>query len=268
MVGYKWSTHNRGPPLGPGSLVWKISVGQAQEAGKDSGSGGTFDTPSPHPSTAAPPHAGTPSGVHTHLVAFLHARCTARDDWVLAPSEGEYVYLPYQAVCGMAYFPRHFDLGVDVGCYKGYREGSNSGSDRRVVFPPVCPLQDRSDHSDEPSHPPSLEITQAAVHRATGTSLGSICLGSGIVATVRVVGRAASELRRITSPKTNILPTSLSFLSRLTPFFSIVASVLDQMNGYALVYVGITGEAFWPSARKAVGLAGKRKGGHLLDCRF
>jgi hypothetical protein len=120
---------------------------------------------------------------------------------------------------------------------------------------------------DEPTHADSLEITQAAVHRATGTSLGSICLGAGIVATVRVVGRSAAELRRITSPRTKLLPSSLSFLSRLTPFFAIIAGVLDQLNGYALVYVGITGEAFWPSARKAVGLAGKRSGGHLLDCK-
>jgi hypothetical protein len=56
------------------------------------------------------------------------------------------------------------------------------------------------------------------------------------------------------------------FISRLTPLFSIVAGLLDQLNGYALVYVGITGDAFWPSARRAVGLAGRRKGGHLLDC--
>jgi hypothetical protein len=58
------------------------------------------------------------------------------------------------------------------------------------------------------------------------------------------------------------------FISRLTPLFSIVAGLLDQLNGYALVYVGITGDAFWPSARRAVGLAGRRKGGHLLDCEY
>lgn len=71
-------------------------------------------------------------------------------------------------------------------------------------------------------------------------------------------------MKRVTSPK--VLPTPLGFLSRLTPVFSIIASVLDQLNGYALVYVGITGEAFWPSARRAVGLAKRRSG--LLDCEF
>lgn len=105
------------------------------------------------------------------------------------------------------------------------------------------------------------------MHRATGTSLGSICLGSGIVAVVRVIGRSAAELKRVTSPKSKILPTPLAFLTRLAPVFGVIAGVLDQMNGYALVYVGITGEGFWPSARRAVSLAGKRKGGRLLDCK-
>ncbi|WRT63851.1 uncharacterized protein IL334_000776 [Kwoniella shivajii] len=120
-------------------------------------------------------------------------------------------------------------------------------------------------HRDDISHPPALEITTAAVHRATGTSLGSICLGAGIIAVVRTVGRAAAEMKRVTNPKSKILPTPLHFLTGLTPIFSIVAGVLDQLNGYALVYVGITGDAFWPSARRAVGLAGRRKGGRLLD---
>ncbi|WWC66832.1 uncharacterized protein I206_100739 [Kwoniella pini CBS 10737] len=120
-------------------------------------------------------------------------------------------------------------------------------------------------HRDDQSHPPPLEITTAAVHRATGTSLGSICLGAGIIAVVRTVGRGAAEMKRITNPKSRILPTPLHFLTNLTPLFAIVAGILDQLNGYALVYVGITGEAFWPSARRAVGLAGRRKGGRLLD---
>ncbi|KAK1926098.1 plasma-membrane choline transporter-domain-containing protein [Papiliotrema laurentii] len=120
-------------------------------------------------------------------------------------------------------------------------------------------------HRHEPSHPPPLDITTAAIHRATGASLGSVCLGAGIVAIARVVGRSAAELRRITAPRSNILPAPLSFLSGLTPVFTIIAGVLDQLNGYALVYVGITGDAFWPSARRAVGLVGRRKGGRLLD---
>jgi hypothetical protein len=137
-----------------------------------------------------------------------------------------------------------------------------------MVFPSVSlsalrPLTSRH----EASRPAAVEIATAALHRATGTSLGSICLGAGIVATVRVVGKSAAELRRLTSPRSKVLPAPLTFLSTLTPIFAVVAGVLDQLNGYALVYVGITGDAFWPSARRAVGLAGRRHAGHLLDCK-
>jgi hypothetical protein len=104
--------------------------------------------------------------------------------------------------------------------------------------------------SEEPSHPQPLEITTAAVHRATGTSLGSICLGAGIVATVRVVGRTAAELKRITSPKSQILPSPLMFFAKLTPLFAIVAGVLDQLNG------SVTGQG--QEGRKAAGLYVKR----------
>ena len=89
------------------------------------------------------------------------------------------------------------------------------------------------------------------------------------MAVVRTLGRSASELKRLTSPKTKVMGFSgpLKFLSGLAPVLTVIAGVLDQLNGYALVYVGITGDGFWVSARRAVGLAGKRKGGRLLDCK-
>jgi hypothetical protein len=55
-------------------------------------------------------------------------------------------------------------------------------------------------------------------------------------------------------------------LTALTPVFTLLAGVLEFLNGYALVYVGVTGDAFWPSAKRAVGLAGKRHQAHLMDC--
>jgi hypothetical protein len=48
----------------------------------------------------------------------------------------------------------------------------------------------------------------------------------------------------------------------------MLAGLLDYVNGYALVYVGVTGEAFWPSAKRAIGLAGRRNGSKLLDCQY
>ncbi|KAI5450338.1 hypothetical protein NCC49_003121 [Naganishia albida] len=110
-----------------------------------------------------------------------------------------------------------------------------------------------------------VEVTVAAVQRATGSNLGSICLSSLIVAVARMVGKTALTARRITHPRANVLPGPLMFLKALTPLFTLLAGVLDFLNGYALVYVGVTGEAFWPSAKRAVRLAGKRHQAHLMD---
>jgi hypothetical protein len=129
-----------------------------------------------------------------------------------------------------------------------------------VVIQPIHLLIKRSDSQTSPT-----DITVAALHRATGSSLGSICLGAGIVAISRLAGRSAYQIRRLTKSS---LSSPLSFLSVLTPVLGIIASVLDQLNGYALVHVGITGDGFWPSARKAVGLASRRNAGRLLDYTF
>jgi len=50
-------------------------------------------------------------------------------------------------------------------------------------------------------------------------------------------------------------------LSRLHPLslLSAAISVLESVSSYALVCVGITGEAFWPSARRARDLTGRVK---------
>jgi len=122
-------------------------------------------------------------------------------------------------------------------------------------------------HREEPDRRPVLDTTVSALHRATGPSLGSICISGLIVAVLRIAGQIAARARRIVHPRANVLPSALSFLSALTPLFTAVASVLDQLNGYALVYVGITGDPFWSSAKRSVRLAGRRRGGtgRLLD---
>lgn len=122
-------------------------------------------------------------------------------------------------------------------------------------------------HREDADRRPVLDTTVSALHRATGPSLGSVCISGLIVAVLRIVGQLAARARRIVHPRANVLPGPLLFLTALTPLFTAVASILDQLNGYASVYVGITGEPFWPSAKRAVRLAGKRKGGagRLLD---
>jgi len=131
-------------------------------------------------------------------------------------------------------------------------------------------------------------VTVAALHRATGPSLGSICLSSLIVAIMRFLGRVAIEARRVSPPllgffksgmlrnnpsqvlhgRSRFLPIPVDLISVITPVIAVLSGLLDYVNGYALIYVGVTGEPFWPSAKRAIGLAGRRKGSRLLDCKL
>lgn len=54
-----------------------------------------------------------------------------------------------------------------------------------------------SDVRLEPEQPDVFDLTVAALHRATGPNLGSICLSSLIVAVMRFLGRVAVEARRV-----------------------------------------------------------------------
>jgi hypothetical protein len=87
-----------------------------------------------------------------------------------------------------------------------------------------------------------------------------------------LLGSVDRNLLQATSPSSiSALPEFLHPLNLLEPLFGVVASILDQLNGYALVYVGITGEAFFPSARAVAGLIARRNRGSgkkLMDCTF
>jgi len=63
-----------------------------------------------------------------------------------------------------------------------------------------------------------------------------------------------------------MLPIPVDLVAVISPVIVMLSGLLDYVNGYALIYVGVTGEAFWPSAKRAIGLAGRRKGSRLLDC--
>ena len=105
---------------------------------------------------------------------------------------------------------------------------------------------------------------------------------------MRFLGRVAIEARRV-SPhlleftqssmlrenpsqiihgRSRFLPIPVDLISVIAPVIAVLSGLLDHVNGYALIYVGVTGEAFWPSAKRAIGLAGRRKGSRLLDCKL
>ncbi|KAH8080812.1 plasma-membrane choline transporter-domain-containing protein [Filobasidium floriforme] len=120
-------------------------------------------------------------------------------------------------------------------------------------------------HRNDRDPPATVDLTVAAIHRATGPSLGSICLSSLIVAVMRFLGRVAIELRRALNSRSGMLPIPVDLVAAISPVIVMLSGLLDYVNGYALIYVGVTGEAFWPSAKRAIGLAGRRKGSRLLD---
>lgn len=106
------------------------------------------------------------------------------------------------------------------------------------------------------SHDPAFTLlsqqqaTRAAFARASGPSLGSICAGSLTIATVQASVFIMSWLRRLTTPP------QLRFLAPLHPlaFLGNWIASLDTISTYALVYIGITGDNFWQSAKRARGI--------------
>lgn len=85
----------------------------------------------------------------------------------------------------------------------------------------------------------------AALHRSTDTSLGSIALSALLLTGVRILTLLAGLLRRAPLPLLPWLTFPLKFLGNAT----------GALSTLALVYTGLTGDAFFPSARRARALA-------------
>jgi len=98
----------------------------------------------------------------------------------------------------------------------------------------------------------------AALYRASQSSLGSIVLAGLLLTLTRMLLLFTVFLRRV--------PVYLPITMRMyTAPLLFAAGYLEDMAGslskYALVYVGLTGEGFWVSARRARALvAGSENG--------
>ncbi|KAF8329838.1 plasma-membrane choline transporter-domain-containing protein [Cantharellus anzutake] len=93
------------------------------------------------------------------------------------------------------------------------------------------------------------QATRAALARAAGPSLGSVCAGAFTLNAIRASLSVLRWMRRFTTPP------QLLFLLPLHPlsFVANFISVLDSLSSYTLVYIGITGRPFWLSARETRG---------------
>lgn len=108
-------------------------------------------------------------------------------------------------------------MALVMGGSQGNWTGSHRFSRQRMVFSSVSigftvsiryMLIVFTIDSNEKEQPDVFDLTVAALHRATGPNLGSICLSSLIVAIMRFLGRAAVELRRVCIPSFLAVPLS------------------------------------------------------------
>ncbi|OBZ65717.1 hypothetical protein A0H81_14255 [Grifola frondosa] len=101
--------------------------------------------------------------------------------------------------------------------------------------------------------PMSTHTVHAAIARATQPSLGTVILSALITTAVRLLGLLIWGLRALPA----YLPPYLRFVSG---FVAMAVGYLEGVTGtlstHALVYTGLTGDAFFPSARRARALTG------------
>lgn len=144
-----------------------------------------------------------------------------------------------------------------------------------------------------PPSPTSTHTIHAAVVRSTQPSLGSIALAALVLTIIRLLTLTAvflhnlpSYVARFTSSFTTFLPAAIgipirtvllgagtsvlraSLLQGIAWCIGTVESITSAFSRYALIYGGLTGDAFMDSARRAQALtrsveqraqAGRRK---------
>ena len=102
-----------------------------------------------------------------------------------------------------------------------------------------------------PPSPMSTHTIHAAVVRSTGSSLGTVCLSASILTIIRGLTLIALFLCRLPA---YIPPRAFFLINGIRLAVGYLNSVTVALSKYALVYSGLTGDAFMPSARRAKAL--------------
>ncbi|KAK0211275.1 plasma-membrane choline transporter-domain-containing protein [Desarmillaria ectypa] len=109
-----------------------------------------------------------------------------------------------------------------------------------------------------PPPPMSTHTIHAALTRSTGPSLGTVALSALILTVVRLLTLLTLFFERLPL----YMPARALFLvTGIRVVVGFLEGITTALSKYALVYVGITGDPFMPSARRARALtnkAGKR----------
>ncbi|KAI0080525.1 hypothetical protein K474DRAFT_1657661 [Panus rudis PR-1116 ss-1] len=105
-----------------------------------------------------------------------------------------------------------------------------------------------------PSPPPtSTHTIHAALTRATQPSLGTIVLSALILTGIRLLGLLTMGLRALPA----YLPPYMRFVSVGAGMaVGYLENITGTLSTYALVYTGLTGDPFMPSARRSRALTG------------
>ncbi|KAI0636552.1 plasma-membrane choline transporter-domain-containing protein [Trametes polyzona] len=105
-----------------------------------------------------------------------------------------------------------------------------------------------SDPDLPPPPPTSTHTIHAAITRATQPSLGTIVLSALIITGIRLLGLITLGLRALPA----YLPPYMRVVSVGAGMaVGYLEAVTSSLSTYALVYTGLTGDAFFPSARRA-----------------
>ncbi|GAA5849278.1 hypothetical protein JCM9279_006434 [Rhodotorula babjevae] len=108
-----------------------------------------------------------------------------------------------------------------------------------------------------------LEVTRAAIVRATGPSLGTVIAASFFLAIFETLAAICRTLHRALS--SSRLPALLRPLAVLAPLFATAASYAAFFNSYSLSYAGMTGEPFWSASRETAALFRLNRARNIRD---
>ena len=135
---------------------------------------------------------------------------------------------------------------------------------RSVVSLP--PLNAHSEPSPAlpPPPPTSTHTIHAALMRSSQPSFGTIVLSALVVTAIRMMGLMILALRA--------LPAYLPPYMRIVSVGAGVAVgylqvVTDSLSTYVLIYTGLTGDPFFPSARRSRALVGAVENPSLVNYR-
>ena len=170
--------------------------------------------------------------------------------------------MAYRGMGGLGNRWRYWGLALELGCCARYSTHNVCGSDWCVVLCRVSvslvKLHSPSHfpHFFSPSQPPPLpmdtHVIHAAILRSAYPSLGSIVLSALIMAGIRMLTLLTVALRLLPSYFPLVLRP---WLQPLTIGASMAVGYLETVttsfSKYALVYTGLTGDPFLPSARRA-----------------